>query len=64
MTDVDDSEKYPDKLQLARLPPGTLKRMDALLKPGETRQDFVREATKNEMQRREREAPGFGGGGL
>ena len=45
MTDTDPStsDPYPEKLDL-ELPAGSLKRISALLKPGETTQDFVREA--------------------
>ena len=37
------------------LPPDTLNRMDALLEPDETREDFVRVATRNEITRRKAE---------
>ena len=37
------------------LPPDTLNRMDALLEPDETREDFVRVATRNEIARRKAE---------
>ena len=38
-----------------QLPPDTLNRMDALLEPDETREDFVRAATRNEIARRKAE---------
>ena len=37
------------------LPPDTLNRMDALLEPDETREDFVRVATRKEIARRKAE---------
>ena len=37
------------------LPSDTLSRMDALLEPDETREDFVRVATSNEITRRKAE---------
>lgn len=39
----------------ARLPEGTMARMDAVLKPKEKRSDLVREAVEHELARRERE---------
>lgn len=38
----------------ARLPEGTLERMDAVLDEGEKRSDLVREAVERELKRRER----------
>nr|WP_250808500.1 ribbon-helix-helix domain-containing protein [Neorhizobium tomejilense] len=38
----------------ARLPEGTLDRIDAVLKPGEYRSDFLRKAVEQELDRRER----------
>lgn len=38
----------------ARLPEGTLDRMDAVLEDGEKRADFLREAVERELKRRER----------
>lgn len=38
----------------ARLPAGTLERMDAVLEDGEKRADFLREAVERELKRRER----------
>lgn len=40
----------------ARLPEGTLARMDAVLSPKEKRSDLVREAIERELKRRERQA--------
>jgi hypothetical protein len=54
MTD-NDNIKYPERMRLDRLPPGTIERIDAVLKPGETRDDFVRAAAKAEITRREAE---------
>lgn len=41
----------------ARLPAGTLARMDAVLEDGEKRSDLIREAIERELVRRERKAP-------
>lgn len=38
----------------ARLPAGTLKRIDAILRDGERRAEFIREAIEREIKRRER----------
>lgn len=38
----------------ARLPAGTLGRMDRMLDPGEKRADLIREAVERELKRRER----------
>lgn len=38
----------------ARLPAGTLDRMDAVLDEGEKRADLIREAIERELKRRER----------
>lgn len=40
----------------ARLPAGTLDRMDAVLEDGEKRADLMREAIERELRRRERAA--------
>lgn len=40
----------------ARLPAGTLERMDAVLEEGEKRADLMREAIERELRRRERKA--------
>lgn len=40
----------------ARLPAGTLDRMDAVLEEGEKRADLIREAVERELKRRERKA--------
>jgi metal-responsive CopG/Arc/MetJ family transcriptional regulator len=37
----------------ARLPAGTLKRIDAILRDGERRAEFIREAIERELKRRE-----------
>jgi hypothetical protein len=39
---------------VARFPAGTFKRIEATLKEGEDRTDFVREAVARELKRRER----------
>lgn len=39
----------------ARLPEGTLERMDAVLDEGEKRADLLREAVERELKRRERQ---------
>ena len=54
MTD-NDNIKYPERMRLDRLPPGTLERIDAVLKPGETRDDFVRRAVESKLRDDERE---------
>lgn len=41
----------------ARLPAGTLARVDATLAPGEKRSDFIREAIERELKRRGRKTP-------
>jgi metal-responsive CopG/Arc/MetJ family transcriptional regulator len=38
----------------ARLPAGTLDRIDAVLDDGENRSDFIRSAIERELKRRER----------
>lgn len=38
----------------ARLPEGTLARVDAVLEDGENRSDFIRAAVERELKRRER----------
>jgi metal-responsive CopG/Arc/MetJ family transcriptional regulator len=43
------------RLVSIELPPDILDRMDAVLEPGETREDFVRAATRNEIARRKAE---------
>ena len=40
----------------ARLPAGTLARMDAVLDNGEKRADLIREAVERELKRRERKS--------
>lgn len=40
----------------ARLPAGTLDRIDAVLEEGEKRADLLREAVERELKRRERKA--------
>ena len=40
----------------ARLPAGTLDRIDAVLSDGEKRADFIRSAVERELKRRERKA--------
>lgn len=40
----------------ARLPAGTLARIDAVLDEGETRADLIRLAVERELKRRERKA--------
>ena len=40
----------------ARLPAGTLDRMDGLLSEGEKRADLIREAVERELRRRERKS--------
>lgn len=40
----------------ARLPAGTLDRIDACLEDGEKRSDLIREAVDRELKRRERRA--------
>ncbi len=50
----------------ARFPEGTLARMDALRRPKEARTDFIHEAVKREIGRRDRlvaKAQGAAGGG-
>ena len=54
MTD-NDNIKYHEKMRLDRLPPGTIERIDAVLKPGETRDDFVRRAVESKLRDDERE---------
>lgn len=44
---------YPDKI-VAPLPAGSLKRVEAVLKPSEDKTDFLREAVEAELKRRER----------
>lgn len=41
---------------VARLPEGTLARIDATLSEGEKQADFVREAIERELKRREKKA--------
>lgn len=43
---------YPNKT-IARLPKGSLRRIDRVLKPGESQSEFVREAIEKELQARE-----------
>ena len=44
---------WPDKMT-APLPSGSLARMGAVLRDGETRTDFVRQAVERELERREK----------
>ncbi len=46
---------WPDKI-IAPLPKGSLDRMMAVLAPKETKADFLREAVRRELERREGEA--------
>ncbi len=43
---------YPDKI-VAPLPPGSKARIDAVLREGEDKTDFLREAVAKELRRRE-----------
>jgi len=43
----------PIDIMQARLPKGTLKRMDRVLRGGEIRAHFLRTAVENELRRRE-----------
>ena len=56
MTDDDDTtaDPYPERMWLD-LPPDTLKRIDAVLAEGETREDFVRTAVRTALAQQERE---------
>lgn len=49
--------KINDEQTPARLPEGTLARVDALLADKEKRSDFIREAIEREIKRRERSKP-------
>jgi hypothetical protein len=54
MTDPDDTpadDPNPEKLDL-ELPRGMLGRIDAVLEPGESREDFVREAVVEKLKDR------------
>lgn len=44
---------YPDKI-IAPLPGGTLERIAAILKAGESKTDFLRQAVESELRKRER----------
>lgn len=44
--------KINDEQTPARFPGGTLGRVDAALRPGEKRSDFIREAVESELERR------------
>ena len=46
---TEDTERKQFKLRH-----GTTTAIDAALKPGETREDFIREAVEDELQKRER----------
>jgi hypothetical protein len=46
--------KINDEQTPARLPAGTIARMDAALNEGERRSDLIREAVERELKRRER----------
>ena len=52
---ANDNIKYPEKMRLDRLPRGAIERIDAVLKPGETRDDFVRRAVESKLRDDERE---------
>lgn len=41
----------------ARLPAGTIARIAAVLRPSESKSDFIREAVEAELRRRERSRP-------
>lgn len=47
---------YPEKREAA-FKPGTLARIDAALRPGETRVEFIRTAVEAELARRESITP-------
>lgn len=47
-------KKINEEQMPARLPGGTLARIDAVLAAGEKRSDLVREAIERELRRRER----------
>jgi predicted DNA-binding protein len=49
-------KKINDEQTPARLPAGTLDRIDAVLEDGERRADLLREAVEREIKRRERNA--------
>ena len=55
MTDAKTNtpDPFPEKEQL-ELKPGTLKRIDHVLKPGETREDYVRRAVEQGLQQLEK----------
>lgn len=46
--------KINDEQTPARLPAGTLARIEAVLKPKEARSDFIRRAVETELKKRER----------
>jgi hypothetical protein len=46
--------KINDEQTPARFPEGTLDRIEAVLKDGEARSDFIRTAVESELKRRER----------
>lgn len=49
-------KKINDEQTPARLPAGTLARMDDVLEDGEKRADLIRQAVERELKRRERAA--------
>lgn len=53
MTGKDDSttDPYPEKMSF-QLKPGTLAGIDSVLRPGETREDFVRAAAETALRQR------------
>jgi hypothetical protein len=61
MTDPDDTpeDPHPEKLDL-ELPRGLLGHIDAVLEPGESREDFVREAVVEKLRDRLQKRPGNG----
>lgn len=50
-------EKTEFETWLDRFPPGTIARIKAVLRKGEVRADFVREAVANELTKREKRGP-------
>jgi hypothetical protein len=53
-SDPTPEDSYPDKMDL-KLPRQTWRRIDRLLKPGETREEFLRALVARELQQREEE---------
>ena len=56
MTDPDTTpeDPYPDKMDIMFWH-DTVRRIDRLLKPGQTREEFIRAIVEEELQRREDE---------